>query len=74
MSPVARASTGERLESAALQAVREMTSGRAAGAAECVATIDVLLRVATELGDLAASARSSVDSALGAARKTLPDA
>src|SRR5919198_6085109 len=32
MSPVARASTGERLESAALQAVREMTSGRAAGA------------------------------------------
>lgn len=74
MSPVARASTGERLESAALEAAREMAAGRPEGAAECVATIDVLLRVGTELGDLAASARSSVDSALGAARKTLPGA
>ena len=74
MSPIARVSTGERLEDAALQAIREMAAGRPAVAAQWLATVDLLLGVATELGDLSAAARSSVDSALGAARTTLPGA
>jgi CheY-like chemotaxis protein len=74
MSPAARVSTGERLEDAVLYAVREVAAGRPAVAAQWLAEVDLLLGVATEFGDLSAAARSSVDSALGAARTTLPDA
>jgi two-component system response regulator (stage 0 sporulation protein F) len=67
-----RASTGERLEAAALGAARAAGAGRPGIAAEWLAEIDVLMGIAEVLGDLAAGARSPVDAALGAARKALP--
>jgi two-component system response regulator (stage 0 sporulation protein F) len=68
MSSVARASTGDRLEAAALHAAREAAGG-GAGATRWLDEIELLLGLATELGDLSATARVAVDAAVGAARK-----
>jgi DNA-binding response OmpR family regulator len=65
--PAGRASIGERLEAAVLEAMRAARAGRPAIAAERLAEIDLLLGIAEELGDLAAGARAPVD----AARKIL---
>ncbi len=72
MSPAARPSTGDRLEAAAVQAAREAGAGRAA-AARWLGEIELLLGIATELGDLSAQARTTVDAALDAAGKALPE-
>lgn len=73
MSPAARASTGDRLEAAALEAAREAGAGRAAAAARSLSEIELLLGIATELGDLGAQTRMIVDAAVDAARKALPE-
>lgn len=72
MSPGARDGVGERLESAALRAAREGVAGGGAGIRAAVIELELLLAVATDLGDLPAAARTAIDTALGAARKTLP--
>src|SRR5262245_53511713 len=72
MQPSARASTGERIETAALAAARHAAAGRAAVAAEHLAEMQLLLDVAAEFGDLPAADRALVESALEAARRSLP--
>jgi DNA-binding response OmpR family regulator len=69
-----RASTGERLETAVLAAVREAAAGREAAAVLCLDEIDLLLTVAADLGDVSPAARSAVDGLLKAVRSTLPGA
>lgn len=71
MPPGARESTGARLEQSALEAVREAVAGRAQAAALALADIELLAAIATDLGDLTASARSSVETALQSARKAV---
>jgi len=72
MPQAARVSTGERLETAALAAARNAAVGRAATADEHLAEIVLLLDIATEFGDLPAADRALVESALEAARRSLP--
>ena len=72
MPQAARVSTGERLETAALEAARNAAAGRAAATDEHLAEIVLLLDVATEFGDLPAADRALVESALEAARRSLP--
>ena len=72
MQPPARTSTGERIETAALAAARHAAAGRAAVAAEHLAEMQLLLDVAAEFGDLPAEDRALVESALEAARRSLP--
>ena len=72
MQSAARASTGERIETAALAAARHAAAGRAAVAAEHLAEMQLLLDVAAEFGDLPAEDRALVESALEAARRSLP--
>ncbi|HKQ64669.1 MAG TPA: response regulator [Methylomirabilota bacterium] len=72
MQPAARTSTGERIETAALAAARHTAAGRAAVAAEHLAEMQLLLDVAAEFGDLPAEDRALVESALEAARRSLP--
>jgi two-component system response regulator (stage 0 sporulation protein F) len=69
MSPTARSSVGERLETAVLSAARQANGGPGANAAAWLTEIELLLGVATDLDDLPMSARSSIEAALGAARK-----
>jgi two-component system response regulator (stage 0 sporulation protein F) len=69
MPPAGRASTGERLETAALAAARNAVGGRHGAADECLAEMQLLLDVAAELGDLPAADRALVESALEAARR-----
>jgi hypothetical protein len=71
MGAPARASTGERLESAALAAARNAAAGRSAAADEYLAEMQLLLDIAAELGDLPAADRALVESALEAARRSL---
>ena len=68
MSQTARASTGERLEAAALAAA----VGREAVAGEHLAELAILLELAAEFGDLPAADRALVESAIEAARRSLP--
>jgi DNA-binding response OmpR family regulator len=68
-----RASTGERLETAVLAAVREVAAGQEAAAVLYLDEIDLLLTVAADLGDLSPAARSAVDELLKAVRSTLPE-
>jgi two-component system response regulator (stage 0 sporulation protein F) len=70
MPDVARASTGTRLEDAALAAGRECAAGRSA--AEPLLELERLVALAAALGDLSALARDSVAAALAAVRRTLP--
>jgi two-component system, response regulator, stage 0 sporulation protein F len=72
MSQTARASTGERLESAALAAARAAAAGREADAGEHLAEVATLLDLAAEFGDLPANDRAHVESAIEAARRSLP--
>jgi len=67
----ASGSIAARLESAALGAARDAAAHRAAAAAEHLTELDLLLRVAVELGDLTAGARAGIDEAAGAARRAL---
>ena len=71
MPTPARASTGERIEAAALAAARDATAGRGAAAGEHLAEMKLLLDVAAEFGDLPAADRALVESALEAARRSL---
>jgi two-component system, response regulator, stage 0 sporulation protein F len=72
MSQTARASTGERLETAALAAARDAATGREAAAGEHLAEVAILLDLAAEFGDLPAADRALVESAIEAARRSLP--
>lgn len=72
MRPLGRASTGERLEQAALDAAREANAGRAGHAAEHLGHLRLLLTIAVEMGDLSAADRSTLDSALEALQKAGP--
>jgi DNA-binding response OmpR family regulator len=72
MSQTARASTGERLETAALAAARDAATGREADAGEHLAEVAILLDLAAEFGDLPAADRALVESAIEAARRSLP--
>jgi len=72
MGQTARASTGERLEAAALAAARDAATGREAVAGEHLAEVTLLLDLAVELGDLPAADRAHVESAIEAARRSLP--
>ena len=72
MSTEARASTGARLEDAVLEAVRQGMAGRSADAARQLAEIELLVGVASGLGDLSAAARSTIDAALKTAHTALP--
>lgn len=72
MDPDARASTGARLEDAALAAAREAMAGRLAEAVPYLIEIRLLATVASRLGDLPASARAVIDGALGTAEAALP--
>jgi len=71
MQPLARTSTGERIETAALAAARNAAAGRCAIADEHLAEMQLLLDVADEFGDLPAADRALVESALEAARRSL---
>jgi len=71
MQPLARTSTGERIETAALAAARNASAGRCAVADEHLAEMQLLLDVAAEFGDLPAADRALVESALEAARRSL---
>ena len=71
MQPLARTSTGERIEAAALAAARNATAGRCAIAGEHLSEMKLLLDVAAEFGDLPAADRALVESALEAARRSL---
>ena len=74
MPSPAQASTGRRLETAALAAARDAAAGRYAAADESLAEIQLLLDIAAELGDLPAADRALVESALEAARRSLTPA
>ena len=65
------ASTGERLETAALAAARHAAAGRCPDADEYLAEMQLLLDIAAEFGDLPAADRALVESALEAARRSL---
>ena len=72
IEPKARTSTGERLETAALAAARDAAAGRGTGAEEHIAEVSMLLDLAAEFGDLPAADRALVESAVDAARRSLP--
>ena len=72
MSSTARGSTGERLETAALAAARAAAAGREADAGEHLAEVAILLDLAAEFGDLPAADRALLESAIEAARRSLP--
>ena len=72
MSHTARASTGERLETVALAAAHDAAAGREAAAGEHLAEAATLLGLAAEFGDLPAADRALVESAIEAARRSLP--
>jgi len=72
MDVEARASTGARLEAAALGAAREAMSGRFTESVPRLIEIKLLVSVASRQGDLPASARSVIEGALEAAEAALP--
>ncbi len=72
MGQMARTSTGERLETAALAAACDAAAGRGADAGERLTDVTMLLDLAAEFGDLPATDRALVESAIEAARRSLP--
>jgi two-component system response regulator (stage 0 sporulation protein F) len=70
LSDLARASVGERLEASALAALRHAAAGDSAEAGRMLDDLALLVRLAADLGDLSPVERSTIESALGAARKT----
>ena len=71
MGPSGRASTGARMESAALAAARAAAAGRPAVAARYVGELELLLTIAADLNDLPGPDREQVEAALEAARRSL---
>jgi len=71
MTPAARESVGTRLESTVLEVMREANAGRSMAAAAALAEIELLTMIAADLGDLTATVRSTLESALASARKGL---
>lgn len=71
MSADARASTGARLEEAALAAAQRALAGRVVEATSHLAEARLLAAVAWKLGDLSAAGRSVVDGALKTAEAAL---
>lgn len=71
MDPTRRASTGERMESAALRAAREGAAGRLAAATHHLGELELLLTIAADLSDLPGPDRDQVEAALEAARRSL---
>jgi two-component system, response regulator, stage 0 sporulation protein F len=69
MAEAARASTGVRLEDAALRAAREAAGGRRKAAAEALGEVELLLAVAGELRDLTGADLAAVQSAVVDARR-----
>jgi two-component system response regulator (stage 0 sporulation protein F) len=74
MSASGRDSTGQRMESAALNAAREAAAGRVDAAAEALQELETLLAIADQLGDVTAPARDAIGAAIAAARASLPSA
>jgi two-component system, response regulator, stage 0 sporulation protein F len=72
MAPLGRSATGDRLEAAALAAALDGPAGRVAAAGGRLAEIALLLDIAAAFGDLPATDRALVESALEAARRSLP--
>ena len=71
MSASGRDSTGQRMESAALNAAREGSAGRAEPASEALQELETLLAIADQLGDVTAPARDAISAAIVAARTSL---
>lgn len=71
MSAAGRSSVGEHLENAVLAVVREVNAGRPGAAAAWLAEIELLLAIASDLGDLPLATRSSIDGSLDGARQAL---
>jgi CheY-like chemotaxis protein len=71
MAPEARASTGIRLEDAALVVAQHAIAGRLPDASQALSELTFLVGVASRLGDLPAAGRSVIDSALKTAQAGL---
>jgi two-component system, response regulator, stage 0 sporulation protein F len=71
MSADGRGATGARLESAALALARERSANRKGAPAPSLAELELLLEIASEMGDLTLSARSTIERALGPVRAAL---
>lgn len=72
MDPGARASTGVRLEDAALAAARQAGADTSAKTAGHLTEIMLLVTVASRLGDLSPASRFSIETAVKSARSALP--
>jgi two-component system response regulator (stage 0 sporulation protein F) len=72
MPAPARGSTGVRLEAAAMEAWRTLQGVDGVAARRHLAEIELLVTIASDLGDLPLAARSEVEPALTAARAALP--
>jgi len=73
MGSVARASTGARLEDAALTSARESAAGRRDAAGAALGGIEILLGLAGDLRDLTGPELGAVRAAVERARQALPD-
>jgi DNA-binding response OmpR family regulator len=71
MNSVARASTGIRLEDAAVASAREAALGRAAEATATLGSMELLLAAAAELRDLTGAELSRVQAAVDRARASV---
>jgi two-component system response regulator (stage 0 sporulation protein F) len=71
MADGSRASTGVRLEDAALRAAREAGGGRRDAAAAALGEVELLLAVAAQLRDLPGAEMAAVQSAVAEARRAL---
>ncbi|HEX2440452.1 MAG TPA: response regulator [Methylomirabilota bacterium] len=71
MNSVSRASTGMRLEDAAIAGARDAALGRAAEASATLGSIDLLLALATEMRDFTGAELGRVQSAVERARESL---
>jgi DNA-binding response OmpR family regulator len=72
MDPGAHASTGSRLEEAALAATRRARAAAPAEAAGYLTEIMLLVTVASRLGDLSPASRFAIETAVKSARSALP--
>jgi two-component system, response regulator, stage 0 sporulation protein F len=71
MGSVARASTGARLEDAALAAARESAAGRRDAVASALGAVELLLGLAADLRDLTGTELGTVRAAVERARQAL---
>jgi two-component system response regulator (stage 0 sporulation protein F) len=74
MSASGRDSTGQRMESAALNAARDGAAGRVDAASEALQELETLLAIADQLGDVTPSARDAIRASIVAARTSLSSA